>query len=62
MERYVYSGPVMIFDRCVENRWTAETRAASDQKARNNLTYRWKKEHGYLPNQRVTLPGALKKG
>lgn len=62
MDVYIYSGPVMIFDRCVENNYKAVTRAASEAKARNNLTYRWKVEHNLVPGSRVILPGKLEKG
>lgn len=55
--KYLYDGPVMIFDRRVVNKWRCETTAISESKARNNLLYRWKKENGYAPNAKVTLPG-----
>ena len=38
MNLYLYDGPVMEFDNCVANRWTASTRAVSEKKARSNLS------------------------
>lgn len=37
MNLYLYDGPVMEFDNCVANRWTASTRAVSEKKARSIL-------------------------
>ena len=45
MNLYLYDGPVMEFDNCVANRWTASTRAVSEKKARSNLTYQFKKKN-----------------
>ena len=56
---YVYDGPVMIFDECVEKHWKGATSAISKRKARSNLTYQWKKEHGYPVNTKVSLPGDI---
>ena len=57
--KYTYNGPVMIFDECVQTRWQGTTAAVSKQKAKTNLTYQWKKEHGYAPNTKVKLPGRI---
>lgn len=54
---YRYSGAVLVFDKIVEQSWTAETTAASQQKASSNLKYRWKKLWGLEPTVRVDLPG-----
>ena len=59
LKRYVYVGPVMMFETCVAERWAGETIAVSEQKARNNLCYRWKKENGYIPNTKISLPGSI---
>ena len=56
---YAYDGPVLIFDECVEERWKGQTTAVSKRKARSNLTYQWKKEHGYPANAKVYLPGLI---
>lgn len=59
MQQYMYEGPVMRFDDCIQCRWKATTVAPSEAKARNNLTYRYKKENGFTPNSKITLPGKL---
>lgn len=60
MNSYVYEGPVMEFERCVQHCWKAETTAPSEAKARSNLTYRWKKENGRAAKSKITLPGKIR--
>ena len=55
MNLYLYDGPVMEFDNCVANRWTASTRAVSEKKARSNL----KKKNNRLPGTKIILPGKI---
>ena len=57
---YLYSGPVKEFDTVINNRWEATTRAPSEAKARSNLVYRYKREHGKAPNSQIKLPGKIK--
>jgi hypothetical protein len=59
MREYIYEGPVMRFDSVVSDTWTASTTAVSAAKAKNNLAYRFKREHNLLPNTRIDLPGKL---
>lgn len=59
MNLYLYDGPVMEFDNCVANRWTASTRAVSEKKARSNLTYQFKKKNNRLPGTKIVLPGKI---
>lgn len=59
MDRYIYEGPVMMFDTCIDQFWRAETYAESEKKARNNLSYRYKKETGLAAGSKITLPGKL---
>ena len=56
---YSYDGPVFFFGRCVDEYWNSETYAASEKKARSNLTYQYKQENGYLPNSKITLTGKI---
>lgn len=56
---YSYNGPVMEFDRCVANCWSASTYACSERKARSNLTYRFKKMNNKAANTKITLPGKI---
>ncbi len=59
MNRYTYDGPVMEFETCVSNRWKASTCAVSENKAKSNLAYQFKKNNNRVPSSRITLPGKL---
>ena len=59
MSRYRYSGPVKEFDNIVNSKWEASTEAPSEKKARSNLVYRYKREHGRSANSKITLPGKI---
>lgn len=58
--KYTYDGPVMVFERCVADHWKGETMAPSEQKARSNLTYQFKKQNNRIAGTRITLPGKIK--
>lgn len=60
MAIYIYDGPVNHFDKCIERRYTAVTTAPTEQKARNNLTYRYKIQNGFTSNAKIFLPGEVK--
>ena len=59
MHKYVYDGPVVAFDRCIEYRWHGETTASSEAKARSNLAFRYKQETNRAPKTNIKLPGNL---
>lgn len=59
MDLYSYSGPVMMFDRCVANSWKAETYAPSEKKAKSNLAYQFRKQNGLISGTRIGLPGKI---
>lgn len=59
MQQYQYEGPVMNFETCVRTKWVATTSATSEKKAKSNLTYRYKREHGLLPSASIRLPGKI---
>ena len=59
MIQYSYKGPVMEFDRCVANIWEGTTWAVSPEKARCNLAYQYKREHGKVARTRISLPGKI---
>lgn len=59
MNQYAYDGPVMKFGTCVATRWKASTYAVSENKARSNLTYQFKKRHNRVPGTKITLPGKV---
>lgn len=57
---YFYDGPVIQYRTCICYKWKAFTSAPSPEKAKSNLTYRFKKEHGYTRNAKINLPGDIK--
>lgn len=59
MMLYTYSGPVLEFDRIVDNCWVSDTYAPSEAKARSNLVYQFKKQTGRVPRTKITLPGKI---
>lgn len=58
--KYAYDGPVLEFDKCVADHWKGETMAISEQKARSNLAYQYKKKNNRLAGVPVKLPGKIK--
>ncbi len=61
MYKYVYDGPVMEFDRCVQSNWKGETMAESEARALSNLSYQWKRKNKHVVGIKITLPGKLRK-
>lgn len=61
MERYFYDGPVMEFDRVVQERWYGETMAVSASKAKSNLIFQWKKKNNRLANTSIKLTGKVQR-
>lgn len=61
MNRYVYDGPVMEFDRLIQNNWKGETMAVSETKARSNLSYQWKKRNNRISGTKIILPGKVRR-
>jgi hypothetical protein len=59
MHKYTYEGSVKVFDDIVTRSWTGSTMAESEKKARSNLAYKYKREHGLTPCARVTLSGKI---
>ena len=59
MKTYSYNGPVLEFDRIIDNHWEASTRAVSEKKARCNLAYQFKAQYGKEPRSKITVPGKL---
>ncbi len=54
--KYFYDGPVMIFDKIATDHWHGETMAPTENKARANLAYQFKKQFNYASNAKVILP------
>lgn len=61
LHKYVYEGPVMLFDNCIDPHWYGVTMAPSERKAKNNLTYRYKQMTKRIPGVKIILPGKLQK-
>lgn len=59
-QKYKYDGPVMVFGKCVTDRWTGETMAKSKKQAKSNLTYQVKKQMNLVAGTKITLPGEIK--
>ena len=55
MNHYIYDGPVKVFETCVTSHWHGETMAVSEEKARSNLAYQYKKSHGRSATSKITL-------
>lgn len=58
-KRWDYKGPVMKFDICVERNWNATTWAPTEKKARNNLAFRYARDHDMIGPVKIVLPGKL---
>ena len=58
--KYVYEGPVLLFDKCAAENWKGETMAPSEKKAKSNLTYQAKNQLKLISGTKVTLPGKVK--
>lgn len=59
MNQYRYEGPVKEFDKIISSKWTAETRAVSEAKARSNLVFRFKTLTGRAKTSKISLPGKI---
>ena len=58
---YVYSGPVLYYDKVIANNWKSETRAPSKQKAASNFKYQFKNYSNMIGSAGgITLAGAIK--
>lgn len=59
MNHYIYEGPVLAFDKIVDNHWIGTTYAVSAKKARCNLAFQFKQETKRAVNAKITLPGKV---
>lgn len=57
--RYDYCGAVVCFGSILSHKWAGSTFAVSEEKARSNLTYQFKKQMGLVSEVPVVLPGQL---
>ena len=59
---YTYDGPVTLFGRCISNRWTGETTAATLGRAKSNLICQYKMQHNItVGSGGIDLPGKIRK-
>lgn len=59
MNKYLYDGPVMEFETCIQHRWQATTYAVSEKKARSNLAFQYKRNTNRTANTKINLPGKI---
>ena len=56
MNYYTYNGPVVNnFGQTITTKWTGETYANTDKKAKSNLNYQFKKQFGLLQTTKIKL-------
>ena len=60
MIRYVYDGPVYVFQTLVSSCWHGETMAKSESKAKSNLLYLFKTQNHRMPGAKISFPGQIK--
>jgi hypothetical protein len=58
-DRYTYEGSVIFENGHTQRHWYAATYATSAKKAKSNLMYQYKVEHGLPINTKIDLPGIL---
>lgn len=56
---YLYDGPVMEFDTCIDQRWKSSTYAVSEKKARSNFAFQYKRNNNRTSNTKITMPGKI---
>jgi len=56
---YSYNGPVLSFDRTITSKWKSDTYAGTEKKAKSNLIFQYKNQHGLLPTASIKLPGKI---
>lgn len=60
MRKYIYDGAVASFGKIVSPKWAGTTYAETEDRARVNLTYQYKKTHGLTAATKINLPGKIK--
>ena len=59
MKEYVYNGPVKCFNTTIHTNWSGKTKANSVAKAKSNLCFQFKKDHGLAKNANIRLPNPI---
>lgn len=58
--KFEYTGPVTSYGKLISERWSGETMAKSSIQAKNQLKWKYKKQHGMNPYANIELPAPLK--
>lgn len=58
---YSYCGTVTSFGNILSNRWIGHTCAESEEKARSNLAFQFKKQTGLVLAVPISLPGRVER-
>lgn len=53
--KFVYEGPVWLFDTILDYNWIGETWAPTEAKALSNLSYQYKSSHNFVPGTKIEL-------
>ena len=59
MEKYLYDGPIMIFDKVFTDHYRAITFAQTPAKALSNFKFQAKNRFGLTANSKISLPGKV---
>jgi hypothetical protein len=59
MPNYTYNGPVYNYNECLVYRYNVSTVAQTPTGAISNLESLFKREHGLLPECRISFPGEI---
>lgn len=59
VDTYIYEGPVLLYGKVIAHYWTGETTATTLKKAKSNLVFKFKKDHGYSQKVVIDLPGKI---
>lgn len=55
MDKYIYDGPVYLFNERVNDNWHGETMAISEKKAKSNLIYQYKRQTNRTKDCKIRL-------
>lgn len=57
---FYFTGAVKHFDQVINQNYSAYTSATSMSKAINNICFKYKKEHNFIPDAKITLAGKMR--
>lgn len=57
---YIFEGAVSdSLGKCITHNWKGETKAISEDKARSNLMFQFKKQNNMIASTKITLHGKI---